>query len=72
MDRATDGRLYMPDRKGETKSIIISVKGGHVLDHGGWLTRFLSAQSDCPPLTPPAPVQMAWQHAAPAAARRGW
>jgi site-specific DNA-methyltransferase (adenine-specific) len=25
-----DGRLYMTDREGETTSIIISVKGGHV------------------------------------------
>jgi site-specific DNA-methyltransferase (adenine-specific) len=29
-DRGIDGRLYMTDRKGETKTIIISVKGGHV------------------------------------------
>lgn len=29
-DKGIDGRLYMTDREGETKSIIISVKGGHV------------------------------------------
>jgi hypothetical protein len=29
-DKGIDGRLYMTDRAGETASIIISVKGGHV------------------------------------------
>lgn len=29
-DKGIDGRLYMTDRTGDTKSIIISVKGGHV------------------------------------------
>jgi hypothetical protein len=29
-DKGIDGRLYMTDREGETKTIIISVKGGHV------------------------------------------
>lgn len=29
-DKGIDGRLYMTDREGETKSIILSVKGGHV------------------------------------------
>jgi hypothetical protein len=29
-DQGIDGRLYMTDREGETKTIIISVKGGHV------------------------------------------
>lgn len=29
-DQGIDGRLYMTDREGETKSVIISVKGGHV------------------------------------------
>jgi site-specific DNA-methyltransferase (adenine-specific) len=29
-DKGIDGRLYMTDREGETKTVIISVKGGHV------------------------------------------
>ena len=29
-DKGIDGRLYMTDREGDTKTIIISVKGGHV------------------------------------------
>lgn len=29
-DKGIDGRLYMTDREGETKAIILSVKGGHV------------------------------------------
>jgi site-specific DNA-methyltransferase (adenine-specific) len=29
-DKGIDGRLYMTDREGETKTIIISIKGGHV------------------------------------------
>ena len=28
-DKGIDGRLYMTDAQGETKSIILSVKGGH-------------------------------------------
>ena len=29
-DKGIEGRLYMTDREGETKTIIISVKGGDV------------------------------------------
>ena len=29
-DRGIDGRLYRTDREGRTKTVIISVKGGHV------------------------------------------
>src|SRR4051812_32945283 len=29
-DKGIDGRLYMTDHEGETKSVIISAKGGHV------------------------------------------